>query len=94
MSLADDEDAPMPLSSRDLLPYSELMRLETPAVAFRPVGIVSPPPVVAVAVVEAAVPPQVPPEVAEPKSKRPRKPKKEGEAKKRGSRSRKKPPGE
>ena len=85
---ADDEDAPMPLSSQDLLPYSELMALETPAVAFRPVGIVSPPPVISVAE------PEPPPPSAEPKSKRPRKPKKEGEPRKRGSRSRKKPPGE
>jgi len=84
----DDDDAPMPLSSQDLLPYSELMALETPAVAFRPVGIVFPPE-------PAREPePEPPPASVEPKSKRARKPKKEGEPKKRGSRSRKKPPGD
>ncbi len=87
LPLPDDDDAPMPLSSQDLLPYSELMALETPAVAFRPVGILSPPPVVTV------IEPEAPPS-AEPKSKRSRKARKEGEPKKRGPRSRKKPAGE
>jgi phosphinothricin acetyltransferase len=87
LPLPDDDDAPMPLSSQDLLPYSELMALETPAVAFRPLGILSPPPVMTV------IEPEPPPSV-EPKSKRARKAKKEGEPKKRGARSRKKPPGE
>ena len=91
--LADDDDAPMPLSSKDLLPELELMTLETPAFAFKPVVLPAPAPMpvvqVAVAIaVEAEAAPS-----AEPTLKRPRKAKK-AEAKKRGSRSRKKPPGE
>ena len=80
--LPDGEDAPMPLSSRDLLPESVLMAIATPAVAFEPMKLPSPAPVV-----EAEAPP-----AAEPKPKRTRK--KEGEPKKRTSRSRKKPPRE
>jgi len=38
----DYEDAPMPLSSQDLLPEYELGAIETPAVAFRPVALPSP----------------------------------------------------
>jgi L-amino acid N-acyltransferase YncA len=71
-TLPDDEDAPMPLSSQDLLPESELLAIQTPAVAFMPVGLVLP-------------------AAAEAKPKRTRKPKMEGEPKKRASRSRKKP---
>ena len=96
--LPDDEDAPMPLSSQDLLSEYELVALETPAVAFKPVGLPSPAPAtppapasvpVAMVVVEAERP-----HAAEPKPKRTRKAKKEGEPKKRASRSRKKPPSE
>jgi L-amino acid N-acyltransferase YncA len=40
----NDEDVPMPLSSRDLLPESTLMAIETPAVAFQPVLLPPPAP--------------------------------------------------
>jgi len=77
--LSDDEDAPMPLSSRDLLPESVLMAIATPAFAFEPVKLPSPAPAPVVEA-EAEGPP-----AAQPKPKPTRKPKK------RGSRSRKKP---
>ena len=84
VSLPDDEDAPIPLSSRDLLPESLLMAIATPAFAFEPAKL---PFAVAVPAIEAASPP-----AAEPTPKRSRKSKKESDAKKRGARSRKKPP--
>jgi hypothetical protein len=80
-----EDDPPMPLSSRDLLPESLLMAIETPAFAFEPVKLPAPAPAPAPeTVVEAAAP--------EPKAKRSRKQKKEGGSKKRGSRSKKPPP--
>ena len=75
MSLPDDDDAPIPLSSRDLLPESLLMAIATPAFAFEPVKLPAP-------AAEAEAP-------AEPKPKRSRKSKKEGESNKRGARPRK-----
>ena len=75
VSLPDDDDAPIPLSSRDLLPESLLMAIATPAFAFEPVKLPAP-------AAEAEAP-------AEPKPKRSRKSKKEGESNKRGARPRK-----
>ncbi len=75
VSLPDDEDAPIPLSSRDLLPESLLLAIATPSFAFEPVKLPAP-----AAETDAA---------NEPKPKRSRKGKKEGDSKKRGARPRK-----
>jgi L-amino acid N-acyltransferase YncA len=99
-----EDEAPIPLSSQDLLPESQLEAIPTPAIAFKPMPLAETP--------EAPVPEAPAPEAAParapepapeptheppaPKSKRSRKSKKEGEPastgepKKKATRSRKK----
>jgi outer membrane biosynthesis protein TonB len=91
----------MPLSSRDLLPESMLMEIATPAMAFEPMGLTwraaNAAPAPAPTPLPEAEPPPAPMLEAEPppaaESKPKRSPKSKGDSKKRGARSRKKPPG-
>jgi L-amino acid N-acyltransferase YncA len=77
-----EDDAPIPLSSQDLLPESQLEAVPTPAIAFKPMPLPESEP--------TAPPPEPAPEPPPSKAKRSRK-KKEGEAAaKKPPRSRKK----
>ena len=78
-----DDDAPMPLSSRDLLPESVLLAIATPAFTFEPVKLPSP--------ASASAPEAAPSAEAKPRRSRKQK-KKDGDSKKRGAGSPKKPP--